>query len=255
MPRAQTILEVQGSPYAREKTVHVVSQSKGGVGKSLVAWLLGQYFHDKGSTPVCLDTDPANHTFSRFERLKVREISLVEDNQIEIARFDEMVNQILAESGPFVVDTGSGNFLPFWKYISENELISFFAAQDRPMVVHSVLVGGRDLPDTVLALDSLCRLMPPQSVVVWLNGFWGPVRVDGKEFSDFQVYQNHTEKIIGSICFDGGKPSLQRTMMQQLLNESQTFAEAIEGYRNMIQGQRLTVMRREIYSQMEALSL
>ena len=45
-------------------TVHFVLQGKGGVGKSFVASILGQYFQVRGRDVRCFDTDPVNQTFA-----------------------------------------------------------------------------------------------------------------------------------------------------------------------------------------------
>ena len=47
-------------------TVHLSLQGKGGVGKSLVASLLAQYFRDrKGMSVRCIDADPVNQTLAQ----------------------------------------------------------------------------------------------------------------------------------------------------------------------------------------------
>ena len=50
-------------------TIHLTLQGKGGVGKSLVASILAQYFRHRGTEIHCLDTDPVNQTFSRYIEL------------------------------------------------------------------------------------------------------------------------------------------------------------------------------------------
>ena len=46
--------------------IHLTLQGKGGVGKSLVASILAQYFRHRGAEIHCLDTDPVNQTFSQY---------------------------------------------------------------------------------------------------------------------------------------------------------------------------------------------
>ena len=49
------------------KEVHFVTQSKGGVGKSFVAMLLGQYLQDHAEDKLfCFDTDPDNPIFAGY---------------------------------------------------------------------------------------------------------------------------------------------------------------------------------------------
>ena len=52
--------------------VHLILQGKGGVGKSLISAILGQYFQSKKITPHCFDTDPVNATFAQYQALQSR---------------------------------------------------------------------------------------------------------------------------------------------------------------------------------------
>jgi CO dehydrogenase nickel-insertion accessory protein CooC1 len=49
--------------------VHLSLQGKGGVGKSLIASLLAQFYKDHGVRAICVDTDPVNQTFSQYAAL------------------------------------------------------------------------------------------------------------------------------------------------------------------------------------------
>ncbi len=46
-------------------SIHLSLQGKGGVGKSLVASILAQYFLHTGRDLCCIDTDPVNQTLSQ----------------------------------------------------------------------------------------------------------------------------------------------------------------------------------------------
>jgi MinD-like ATPase involved in chromosome partitioning or flagellar assembly len=50
----------------RSNQVHLVLQGKGGVGKSFVSAVLGQYFHARKGALHCFDTDPVNATFAQY---------------------------------------------------------------------------------------------------------------------------------------------------------------------------------------------
>ena len=66
--------------------IHIILQGKGGVGKSLIASLLTQYLIHKGNDPkkplTLIDTDPINKTFSRYERLPVNALDIIENEEI-----------------------------------------------------------------------------------------------------------------------------------------------------------------------------
>ena len=47
-------------------SIHLSLQGKGGVGKSLIASILAQYFRDRGRDIHCIDTDPVNSTLFQY---------------------------------------------------------------------------------------------------------------------------------------------------------------------------------------------
>ena len=78
------ILNVIGSGgEAATPTIHLTLQGKGGVGKSLVASLLAQYFRHRGAPIHCLDTDPVNQTFSQYTELGAKHLELMHDGKID----------------------------------------------------------------------------------------------------------------------------------------------------------------------------
>ena len=50
-------------------TVHLILQGKGGVGKSMVAAILGQFLHTRGIETQCIDTDPVIQTLMQYRAL------------------------------------------------------------------------------------------------------------------------------------------------------------------------------------------
>ena len=50
--------------------IHAVLQGKGGVGKTIIATMIAQYKASKGQTPICVDTDPVNYSFSGYKSLR-----------------------------------------------------------------------------------------------------------------------------------------------------------------------------------------
>ena len=68
--------------------VHLSLQGKGGVGKSLVASLLAQYFLSRGQPVRCIDTDPVNQTLSQYRGLTVEHIKLLREGGVDQRGFD-----------------------------------------------------------------------------------------------------------------------------------------------------------------------
>ena len=68
---------------ATAPTIHFTLQGKGGVGKSLVASILAQYFLHRGANIRCLDTDPVNRTFSQYEAFCAEHLQLMSDGKVD----------------------------------------------------------------------------------------------------------------------------------------------------------------------------
>ena len=59
--------------------IHMSLQGKGGVGKSLAASMLAQYFMARGRSVRCIDADPVNKTLFQYRALEAKPLQLLED--------------------------------------------------------------------------------------------------------------------------------------------------------------------------------
>jgi len=212
------------------KTVHITSQGKGGVFKSGAAALLTQYLRDRGHAAHAYDTDPTNATLTAFAALAATHVDVTDgNNRVDIRKFNAMVDVMSAGDGPFVVDTGATIFFSFWDYVAQTNLIEFFAGHGRRVIIHVPVMGGQELTETLKGLNSMAKMMPNASIVVWLNSFHGPVVADGKTFEEFRVAQEHAAKILGVVRLDYAMGSMRALALAGLSQTNQTFAEAMAG--------------------------
>jgi cellulose biosynthesis protein BcsQ len=109
-------------------TIHLTLQGKGGVGKSLVASILAQYFRHHSQEIHCIDSDPVNQTFSQYTELGAEHLALMRDGRIDSGGFDILMERLLTEDGIFIVDNGASTFVPLWCYIVENNALELLAA-------------------------------------------------------------------------------------------------------------------------------
>ena len=93
-----------------ETAIHLSLQGKGGVGKSLVASVLAQYFRARGADVKAVDTDPVNHTLAQYQQLDVQCLELLRDGGIDQRGFDVLLERLLTESGTFVVEQWCRDF-------------------------------------------------------------------------------------------------------------------------------------------------
>ena len=106
-------------------TIHFVLQSKGGCGKSFVSSLLSQFLKTKNVKLKLLDTDQENTTFTHFKGLKVKNINIMNaKREIDIRKFDGMIDEIVGHDGVCVVDNGSNTFTPWMNYAVSSDIFS-----------------------------------------------------------------------------------------------------------------------------------
>ncbi len=85
-----TAQSTEESNEVMRNSIHLSLQGKGGVGKSLVASILAQYFRQTGRELRCIDTDPVNQTFSQYKALGAQHLDLMEEGRVDQRRFDNL---------------------------------------------------------------------------------------------------------------------------------------------------------------------
>ena len=163
---------------------------KGGVGKSLVASILAQYFRHYGREIHCIDSDPVNQTFSQYAELGAEHLALMRDGRIDSGGFDILLHRLLIEEGTFIVDNGASTFVPLWGFIVESNALEMLSDAGRKLFVHTIITGGQALGDTLKGFKSLADSSVERNIVVWLNEYFGVIERDGKTFTDMQAYKD-----------------------------------------------------------------
>jgi len=236
--------------------VHLVLQGKGGVGKSLISAILGQYFQTRKTSPHCFDTDPVNATFAQYQALRAEHINVLRRGAIHDKRFDELFEKICALDGVCIVDTGATTFVPLWNYILENDILNFLAGRSRRVFVHCVVTGGQAMEDTLNGFNRLAETTTWKNVIVWLNEYFGEVSKDGKSFEQFRVAEEQAAKLLGTIVIRERNPNTYGDDMRQMLSKRLTFEEAIRlAEFSLVSKQRLTIIRRELFEQLDRIEM
>ncbi len=236
--------------------VHLVLQGKGGVGKSLISAILGQYFQARKTTPHCFDTDPVNATFAQYRALEAEHINVLRRGAIHDKRFDELFEKICALDGVCIVDTGATTFVPLWNYILENDILNFLAGRSRRVFVHCVVTGGQAMEDTLNGFNRLAETTTWKNVIVWLNEYFGEVSKDGKSFEQFRVAEEQAAKLLGTVVIRERNPNTYGDDMRQMLSKRLTFEEAIRlAEFSLVSKQRLTIIRRELFEQLDRIEM
>jgi CobQ/CobB/MinD/ParA nucleotide binding domain len=237
--------------------VHVILQAKGGVGKSYVAAIVAQYYRNRQCPVRCFDTDPGNATLTQYKALDVEHVGdLIQGGVINQKRFDPLIERLMNGDGISVVDTGASTFLPFWNYVLENEVLALLENQGRRVYMHCVVTGGQAMKDTLNGLDRLAQTTTQKSIIVWLNEFFGEVRDGSRPFEQFKLAQDLAPKLVGSVLIRKRNPDTFEDDLQQMLRTRLTFEEAIVSADfSLVSKQRLQIVRRELFEQMDELEL
>ena len=239
-----------------ETAIHLSLQGKGGVGKSLVASILAQYFIHRGTTIRCIDTDPVNQTFAQYKRLPVERVKLIRDGGIDQRGFDALMETLLTSEGVFVVDNGALMFVLLWNYFLENNTLELLCNSGRCVYVYSIVIGGQAMDDTLEGFRQLAETTADQMFVVWINEYFGRVEWQGKGFLDMKVYRDNEQKILGSVAIPKRNQDTFGRDVEEMISRKQTFDEAVESDSTLIMAkQRLRVIQRELFRQLDVIPL
>ena len=235
-------------------TIHLVLQGKGGVGKTVVAGWLAEFLISRGQPVRCIDGDPVNRSLAQYKALPVDKLDLVNQSGVVIrSRYDALVDRFLNEEAVFVVDSGATAFLPFWTYVVESDIPTILREAGRRVFVHIPISGGEMLNDTLLGFRTLAETAANNSLVVWINEYFGPVARDGKTFDQMQVYLDNREKVLASIGIPERPSDTFAENIRRMRQQKLTFDEAIRTTTAfyIVEKQRLCMVRRDLFEQLE----
>lgn len=210
-------------------TTHWTLQGKGGVGKSFISAVLGQYALERGLVPVCGDTDPVNSTFHRISALNVQLVPITEGGTVIQRLFDPLFEAILSTEQVSIVDNGASTFLPIAKFISSNMILETMQEYGKQVYIHSVVTGGQAKDDTVTGLLSLIELVRKSQtntkIVVWENEFWGIPEFEGKALSVMPWITANFDIIQGIVKIEDRNSDAYSTDIRLLTENHMTCRE------------------------------
>lgn len=122
-------------------TIHFILQGKGGVGKSMVASLLYQYFQKKELPVKAFDTDPVNSTLAGYKGFNVTRIEIMKNGDINQRSFDELMDGLLdsQENEQIIVDNGASSFVALCNYMNVNDAFSALNEENNKVFLHTII--------------------------------------------------------------------------------------------------------------------
>jgi hypothetical protein len=157
-----------------------------------------------------------------------------------------------------VIDNGAASFLPLSNYLLENDVINLLSDSGKEIYIHTLISGSQGLRDTLTGLSKLAEHLPEKAnLVVWLNEYFGPIMSDdGKTFEEMKVYTKHKGRISGLIRIPRQTSSTFGQDVEMMLAHQVTFAEVKENpIFELMAKQRLTMVKRNLFEQMDAVTV
>lgn len=215
----------------KQKHVHLVMQGKGGVGKTLISYLLAQYYSSLSQIVQSYDVDGTNQSLSLFEELKVKKFDVVVGDNFNTKAFDDLVAGLIDENNLYdhaIIDSGASSFVPLNKYMLQSETVPLLLQNECYVMIHSIVYGGQGILDTLNGLYAIAScykaIFPPPKLVVWLNAKDAPVEYDGVTFKESRVYemfQDHISAVVELPRFSG----VDFDFFQKMLQKHLTFTK------------------------------
>jgi len=234
--------------------IHMILQGKGGVGKSLIATLLAQYKINAGQQPLCIDTDPVNATFHGFDKLKVKRLHILENEEINPRHFDTLIELIAPTTDDVIIDNGASSFVPLSHYLNSNQVPSLLQELGHELVIHTIITGSQALTDTLNGFSQLVTQFSQETTfIVWLNPYWDAIESDGKNFEQMKAYTANKNRVSAIIKMPTLKKETYGRDLADMLQEHLTFDEAIANPAlTIMTRQRLTIIKKQLFEQMDS---
>lgn len=233
--------------------IHILLQGKGGVGKSFAAATLAQYKVRGGCKPLCIDTDPVNATFHGYKALEVRQLQIMDGDEINPRHFDTLVEMIAPSKEDVIIDNGASSFVPLSHYLISNQVPSLLVEMGHTLLVHTVITGGQALLDTVSGFAQLASQFPAVALfVVWLNPYWGPIEHEGKGFEQMKAYLTNKARVSAIVRIPSLKAETFGRDLGNMLQERLTFDEALAmASLTIMTRQRLKIVQGQLFGQLD----
>ena len=223
--------------------VHFIGGEKGGVGKSMTARVLAQYYIDHQWPFLGFDCDASHGTFSRFYQDYASAVVVGDDDSL-----DGMLSAV--EEHPerdLIIDLAAQSAQPINRWVEETDVFGLLNELGMQVVWWHVMDDGAD---SVTLLEQVLNRYQEQPVSIVVVQNLG--RGDSFErFQQSKVYQQAVAQEAALIEL----PRLHTKLTQKIdFNNSSFWAVANDrSLMNIAERQRMKVWLRKSYEQLEKL--
>ncbi|WP_169543604.1 nucleotide-binding protein [Sneathiella aquimaris] len=207
---------------------HFFLSGKGGIGKSFAAFLLAQYYLSRGKIVQCIDTDPMGTGIVKYDALGTKHIDILCEDPTSPNSMKSLFNTIQStdKDGEIVIDCSNTSFLTMCRSLKENDYMDEIVTYGKMPFLHSVIVGGAACKETLSSFKALMDNFPNVPVVVWLNDYFGDIRIDGETFEHTRFFKDYVDRIRGIVQFGPSRNEVLKYDVNRMLADRLTFKEA-----------------------------
>jgi len=233
-------------------SLNFIGGEKGGVGKSVVARVLAQYFIDKQRPFIGFDTDRSHTSFTRFyaEFASPVIVDRYEGLDLIAGAFEESIGDG-EQQNSVIVDLAAQTAEPLARWIKDSDVLTLFAEMGIKVNFWHLTDSGKD------SVDLLARLIDTYGA--------GPNYIVVKNLgrgSDFSLLEE-SQALADTLALGGRLITLEQlheTCMRKIDRQNASFWAAINSRSGVdalgiLERQRVKVWLRTIYATLDGLAL
>jgi hypothetical protein len=88
-----------------------------------------------------------------------------------------------------------------------------------------------------------------------VNEYFGRVERDGKQFLDMKVFEDNEEKVCGTVAITKRNQDTFGRDVEDMISQKLTFDEAIRDHFTIMTKQRLRMVQRDLFEQLDRMPL
>lgn len=233
------------------KSLNFIGGEKGGVGKSVTARVLAQYFIDKAVPFTGFDTDRSHTSFTRFYADYAAPVIVDSYEGLDqiVRPFEEAIER--GEDCKVIVDLAAQTAAPLARWIADADLLSLLAEMDITVNFWHLADGGKDSVDLLERLIDNYGDAPNYFVVKNLGR--------GSNFTQLDA-SPALENALGLGARVFSLPALHDASMNKIDRQNTSFWAAINARSGpealgLLERQRVKTWLKLVYKEFDALPL
>jgi hypothetical protein len=239
-----------------ENSLHILFQSKGGAGKTLVSWFVAQWIESRfPGTLAAFDVDQENDTFAQYKAFNAAHVNVMREgtHNVEPKKFDPWMETLLDLRKNIVIDTGSNSFSPVLSYFIENDVFGMWKEEGKKVYIHTIVGGGNMYQDTAGGFADLAKTAD-FPIIVWENEHFGKLVSDnGKHFTETSLFKSAAKNIIGRVILHKRNEDTYVQDINKITSARLTFEQAKQDERfSLMEKRRIKQMVDDTFTQLDA---